>query len=49
MAEKKTRRPTQKTPKGYEIPVPRRRDVEKLLRRSAAPQPDPDQGRKAKG
>jgi hypothetical protein len=31
---------TQRTPKGYEIPVPKRGDVERDLKKIAAPQRD---------
>jgi len=32
-------KPTQKTPKGYEIPVPRRAEVDTVLERAAQPLP----------
>lgn len=32
-------KPTQRTPKGYEIPVPTRGEVEQVLEKSAQPVP----------
>lgn len=37
MADDDKPEPTQKTPKGYEIPVPKREDVERLLAKAAKP------------
>jgi hypothetical protein len=30
-------KPKQKTPKGYEIPVPKRKDFDKLVKKAAQP------------
>lgn len=38
MADEHDPQPTQKTPKGVEIPVPKREDVERDLRKLIAPE-----------
>ncbi len=40
-SQEKKPEPTQKTPKGHEIPVPKRKDVMKDLGKLAAPQGRP--------
>jgi len=35
-------KPTQKTAKGYEIPVPKKKDVLRVLKKSAQPLPKKD-------
>ena len=43
MKEPKVRKPrTQTTPKGIEIPIPKRRDFLRDLRKVAEPKPEPD-------